>query len=245
MTGAVTHSGRHHGRMPLRAGILTLALLLLMAGPARAAFDVTAFEVTPADPAAGAHSDVTIAASFPPYNAGAVPQRPRNITFHLPPGLAGDPFATPRCAEAVYRADECPPATQGRDGRGDRHGGTAARAAQAGRHRRPLQPRAQRVRAGAPRRGPAPDRRRARQAVRADGDQRARERRRPRLRRHRTPDAAAHDRRPRPALHGADGVHAAGPSGRRDRSVHAQPHVVQARGLDRRGDAVRRRRRRP
>ena len=34
------------------------------------------------------------------------------MTFHLPPGLAGDPFATPRCSEADYRADACPAATR-------------------------------------------------------------------------------------------------------------------------------------
>jgi hypothetical protein len=91
--------------MPLRAGILTLAFLLLAAAPA-AAFDVTAFELTPSSTAAGAHADVTIATSFPPD------QQPRNVTFHLPPGLAGDPFATPRCPEADYRADACPAATK-------------------------------------------------------------------------------------------------------------------------------------
>ena len=94
----------------LRAGLLTLALVLLTAAPARAAFDVTAFEVTPADTAAGAHADVTIATSFTPYADGG--EQPRNVTFHLPPGLAGDPFATPRCSEADYRADACPAATK-------------------------------------------------------------------------------------------------------------------------------------
>lgn len=86
----------------LRAGTLTLALLLLAAAPARAAFDVTAFELTPSSTAAGAHADVTIATSF---TAGS---QPRTLVFHLPPGLAGDPFATPRCSEADYRADSCP-----------------------------------------------------------------------------------------------------------------------------------------
>ena len=107
-----THAARHHRPMPLRAGILSLAVLLLAAAPARAAFDVTAFELTPSSTAAGAHADVTIATSFPPYDAASPPQRPRNVTFHLPPGLAGDPFATPRCTEADYRADACPAATR-------------------------------------------------------------------------------------------------------------------------------------
>src|SRR5215207_5226066 len=53
-----------------------------------------------------ADADVTIATSFTPG------EKPRNLVFHLPPGLAGDPFATPRCAEADYRADSCPAATK-------------------------------------------------------------------------------------------------------------------------------------
>jgi hypothetical protein len=94
-------------RMPLRAGFLTLALLLLAAAPAHGAgFDVTAFELTPSSTAAGAHADVTIATSFPPN------QQPRNVTFHLPPGLAGDSFATRRCSEQDYRADACAAATE-------------------------------------------------------------------------------------------------------------------------------------
>ena len=99
--------------MPLRAGILTLAARCCSPPrPAQAAFDVTAFELTPSSTAAGAHADVTIATSFPPYDAADPPQRPRNVVFHLPPGLAGDPFSTPRCTEADYRADACPAATK-------------------------------------------------------------------------------------------------------------------------------------
>jgi hypothetical protein len=98
---------RDHPAMPLRSGILSLLFLALGAAPAGAAFDVTAFEVTPSTTAAGAHADVTIATSFPPYVLGAPPQRPQSLVFHLPPGLAGDPFATPRCKEVDYRADAC------------------------------------------------------------------------------------------------------------------------------------------
>ena len=92
--------------------LLCAALMGLFAAPAHAAFEVTSFAVTPASTAAGAHADVTIAAGFPAYSAGNAPQRARNLVFHLPPGLAGDPFATPRCAEAAFRADSCPAATR-------------------------------------------------------------------------------------------------------------------------------------
>jgi hypothetical protein len=109
VTGVPPRAPRQHPAMPLRAGILTLACLLLIAAPARAAFQVTEFAVTPSSPAAGAHADVTIATAF---DLGAPQQQPRNLTFHLPPGLAGDPFATPRCSEAGYRADACAAATK-------------------------------------------------------------------------------------------------------------------------------------
>jgi hypothetical protein len=99
--------------MPLRVGILTLAILLVAPGFARAAeFDITAFQLTPSSTAAGVHADVTITTSFTPYDGAAPPPRPRNVVFHLPPGLAGDPFSTPRCSEADYRADACPPETR-------------------------------------------------------------------------------------------------------------------------------------
>jgi hypothetical protein len=111
-TGVNDAPARNHRPMPLRAGILTLIALALLAAPAHAAFEVTAFEVTPSTTVAGAHADVTIATSFPAYSMAAPPQRPERLVFHLPPGLAGDPFATPRCTEPDYRADKCDPTTQ-------------------------------------------------------------------------------------------------------------------------------------
>jgi hypothetical protein len=98
--------------MPFRAALLTLALTLLAATPARAAFEITAFELTPSTKAAGAHADVTIATSFTPFSAAAPPPRPRNVTFHLAPGISGDPFAAPRCSRPAFRADSCPAATR-------------------------------------------------------------------------------------------------------------------------------------
>jgi hypothetical protein len=88
------------------------AAVLAAPGTASAAFDVTAFALTPSTTAAGAHADVTIATSFTPYNMADPPPQPRNVVFHLPPGVAGDPFATPRCGEAAYRADACPAAAK-------------------------------------------------------------------------------------------------------------------------------------
>ena len=213
--------------MPIRAGFLTLALALLVAAPARAAeFDVTAFALTPSSTAAGAHADVTIATSFTPYDAAAPPPRPRNVVFHLPPGLAGDPFSTPRCSEAAYRADACPRGVEDRQRRGGRRRRCRSSACRDSPQTATgdlynLVPGGHRARAA--RRRDPPDRRPARQAVRADDDPGARERRRPRLDRHRPADGARRDR----AVDGADGVHAAGPPRRRapGRSCATRPRA--------------------
>lgn len=57
--------------------IAGLALLAAAApAAARAAgFEVTSFSVTPSTTAAGAHAEVTIAASFTPYALGDPPER--------------------------------------------------------------------------------------------------------------------------------------------------------------------------
>ncbi len=101
--------------MPLRAVFLTLALalaLLATAAPAQAAL-LTGFEVAPSTKAAGANPDLAITATFTPYPLlGTPPPQPKSITFHLPPGVIGDPFATPKCTQAQFKAAACPANTQ-------------------------------------------------------------------------------------------------------------------------------------
>ena len=82
---------------------LLLALLLLLAAPssAQAAFGVSSFTVTPTTLQAGSHPDVSIALGF----SGA--EHVRDLTVSLPPGLVGNPNATPRCAAAKFQADQC------------------------------------------------------------------------------------------------------------------------------------------
>ncbi len=57
--------------------------------------------VTLANPQAGAHSNVTIHMDF---TAGQV----KNLTVGLPPGMVGDPNATPQCTVAQLNGDTCP-----------------------------------------------------------------------------------------------------------------------------------------
>ena len=98
----------------LGATALAVAAAMAVAAPARAAFEVTEFSLTPSSTKAGANADVTIVAGFTPYPSvvSPVPEQPRRVVFHLPPGLAGDPFATPKCTEAQYQAAACPARTQ-------------------------------------------------------------------------------------------------------------------------------------
>ena len=95
-------------------GVLTTAAVALAAAPAaQAAFDVTEFSVTPSSPKAGANADVTIVTGFPAYQSGQpAPEQAKSIVFHLPPGLAGDPFATRKCTEAQFRDAACPAGSQ-------------------------------------------------------------------------------------------------------------------------------------
>ena len=101
-------------RRMLGATALAVAAAAMAAAPARAAFEVPEFSLTPSSTKAGANADVTIVAGFTPYPSALspVPEQPRRVVFHLPPGLAGDPFATPKCTEAQYQAAACPARTQ-------------------------------------------------------------------------------------------------------------------------------------
>jgi hypothetical protein len=80
-----------------------LALVLLLAAPssAQAAFGVSSFTVTPSTLQAGSHPDVAVAIGF------SGNEHVRDLTVGLPPGLVGNPNATPRCAAAKFQADQC------------------------------------------------------------------------------------------------------------------------------------------
>jgi hypothetical protein len=82
---------------------ILLALVLLLAAPstAQAAFGVSSFTVTPSTTAAGSHPDVSVAIGF------SGNEHVRDLTVSLPPGLVGNPNATPRCAAAKFSADQC------------------------------------------------------------------------------------------------------------------------------------------
>jgi hypothetical protein len=84
--------------------LLTTAAALVAAAPA-AAFEVAVPTAAPADVKAGQHSDVKL--RIEPKD-GQV----KDIDIHFPPGLVGDPHATPLCTIQQFESDSCPPETQ-------------------------------------------------------------------------------------------------------------------------------------
>jgi hypothetical protein len=87
---------------------LLLAVVLLLAAPAsaQAAFSVQSFTVTPSGTAAGSHPDVSVSIGF------AGDEHVRDLRLSLPPGLVGNPNATPKCSAAKFSADACAPNTR-------------------------------------------------------------------------------------------------------------------------------------
>ena len=86
--------------------MLAFAFSAWAAPAALAAYGVTNFSATPADPQAGANSDFTISYDF------QEPQHQlKDVVIHLPPGLVGNPLATPTCTEDQLNANACPAAS--------------------------------------------------------------------------------------------------------------------------------------
>jgi len=85
----------------VRRVLLAVVLLLALPASAHASFGVPSFTVTPSGTAAGSHPDVSIALGF----SGT--EHVRDLTVSLPPGLIGNPNATPRCTTAKFQADGC------------------------------------------------------------------------------------------------------------------------------------------
>jgi hypothetical protein len=106
------HNGRGTGSASRRLlGTLLAAAALLMV-PASAQALTVSGTAAPTDTAAGAHSDFNIKVNFGPGGEDV-----QNLTIGLPPGVTGDPTATPQCTEAQLDSatagnDGCPADTQ-------------------------------------------------------------------------------------------------------------------------------------
>ena len=74
--------------------------------PSAGAFSLEDVTVTPDTPQAGAHSNLSLGFTI----ADPEPDL-KKLVVHLPPGLIGNPLATPTCSEAELNAASCPPAS--------------------------------------------------------------------------------------------------------------------------------------
>jgi hypothetical protein len=102
-----TTTRRTGRRFRRRATILALSVAgaIGLIGPASAhAIGFSSFTATPATNQAGANTDFNIAMTFS-NPADDV----KDLTIGLPPGLVGNPRATPLCSVADVNADTCPP----------------------------------------------------------------------------------------------------------------------------------------
>jgi hypothetical protein len=107
--------------LALLIAIAAAALSLLAAlapGLASASSPIYEFNVTPTTTQAGGHPDIeTNLWIGNRYNQHIPPpscdcQDPRDITVEMPPGVIGDPHATPRCSQKDFAAFQCPAETQ-------------------------------------------------------------------------------------------------------------------------------------
>jgi hypothetical protein len=86
---------------------LIAVLCLMLAPAAQAALGLQGLSGKPANLAAGAHSNVDIHIGF-----SDPADQVKDLTVHLPPGLVGNPTATPLCTVAQLNADSCPANSQ-------------------------------------------------------------------------------------------------------------------------------------
>ena len=103
--------GRH--AVPLFAASLAAGIvgLLLIGAAAKANSPIESFTAEPSSTQAGGHPDVIVESTHgthtqPPNECGC--SQPKNIITNLPPGLTGDPHATPQCDLVEFASDECP-----------------------------------------------------------------------------------------------------------------------------------------
>jgi hypothetical protein len=105
--------------LALAASLCALAYGGLHASPARAAFGIASFDGTVTDQngnpftQAGGHPyDVMTKFTFTTGSNGKIEQNVKDIQVELPPGLVGDPSATPKCTFDELDNGQCPASAQ-------------------------------------------------------------------------------------------------------------------------------------
>ena len=87
--------------------LVALVACLAAAPAAQANLGFQGLSAQPQDLAAGAHSNVAIHIGFTDPA-----DQVKDLTVHLPPGLTGNPMATPQCTVEQLNADSCPATSQ-------------------------------------------------------------------------------------------------------------------------------------
>jgi hypothetical protein len=83
------------------------AACLVLVPAAHAAFGFQGLSAAPSNPKAGAHSDLNIHIGFTQATDDV-----KDLTVSLPPGMVGNPTATPLCTLSQLQGDSCPAASQ-------------------------------------------------------------------------------------------------------------------------------------
>jgi hypothetical protein len=81
----------------------------LAAAPAAASPTIKEFNVEPSTSAAGGHPDLTTTVRI---DKPAEPEVARDLTFHLPAGVFGNPGAIFKCTAGDFAFNQCPPGSQ-------------------------------------------------------------------------------------------------------------------------------------
>jgi hypothetical protein len=88
---------------------ITVALVLLVAAPARANLQIDSFTTTSSNSDAGAHPDLST--SFTLHEPG-VSESAKNVVFNAPEGVFGNSRTLLRCSSSDFALDQCPPNSQ-------------------------------------------------------------------------------------------------------------------------------------
>lgn len=94
----------YRGWRALTVAVLAAGAMLAATASGASAITVSNVQAVPANLSAGANSDLAVDFNL---SGGKL----KDLVIHLPPGLVGNPLATPTCTEAELNANSCPAAS--------------------------------------------------------------------------------------------------------------------------------------
>ena len=94
----------YRGWRALTVAVVAAGSMLAATASGASAITVSNVQAVPANLSAGANSDLAVDFNL---SGGKL----KDLVIHLPPGLVGNPLATPTCTEAELNANSCPAAS--------------------------------------------------------------------------------------------------------------------------------------